>query len=78
MEARVVSDGGVLGGDLTVVTRSIRWIGNLLDRADMVARGDVWKDEQNVLEACGSLKLAEIAQIHRTKADTPLLVVILA
>ena len=34
-----MSDGGVLGGDLTVVTRSIRWTGNLLDRADVVACG---------------------------------------
>jgi hypothetical protein len=36
--ARVVSGEGVLGGDLTVVTGSIRWTGNLLVRADMVAR----------------------------------------
>jgi hypothetical protein len=37
--ARAVSDEGVLGGDLTVVTRSIRWTENLPDRADVVARG---------------------------------------
>ena len=37
--ARAMSDGGVLGGDLTVVTGSIRWTGNLLDRADVAARG---------------------------------------
>jgi hypothetical protein len=40
VEAREVSDGGVLGGDMTVVTGSIRWTGNLPDRADVVARGD--------------------------------------
>jgi hypothetical protein len=34
-----VSDEGVLGGDLTVVTGSIRWTGNLPVRADVVARG---------------------------------------
>jgi hypothetical protein len=39
VEAREVSDGGVLGGDMTVVTGSIRWTGNLPDRAD-VAAGD--------------------------------------
>jgi hypothetical protein len=32
VEAHAVSDEGVLGGDLTVVTGSIRWIGNLHDR----------------------------------------------
>jgi hypothetical protein len=32
-------DGGVLGGDMTVVTGSIRWTGNLPDRADVAARG---------------------------------------
>ena len=80
-----MSDGGVLGGDLTVVTGSIRWTGNLLDRADVAARGGAavacggaWKDGQNVVGARGSSKLAEISQIHRTKAETPLLVVILA
>ena len=36
--ARAKSDGGVLGGDLTVVTGSIRWTSNLPDRADVVAR----------------------------------------
>jgi hypothetical protein len=39
MEARALSDGGVLGGDMTVVTGSIRCTGNLPYRADMVARG---------------------------------------
>jgi hypothetical protein len=39
VEARAVSDEGVLGGDLTVVTGSIRWTGNLPIRADVVARG---------------------------------------
>jgi hypothetical protein len=37
--AHVVSDEGVLGGDLTVVTGSIRWTGNLPNRADMAACG---------------------------------------
>jgi hypothetical protein len=37
--ARAVSDEGVLGGDLTVVTGSIRWTDNLPVRADVVARG---------------------------------------
>jgi hypothetical protein len=37
--AREVSYNGVLGGDMTVVTGSIRWTSNLLDRADVVARG---------------------------------------
>jgi hypothetical protein len=39
VRARAMSDWGVLGGDLTVVTGSIRWTGNLPDRADMEARG---------------------------------------
>jgi hypothetical protein len=39
VEARAVSDEGVLGGDLTGVTGSVRWTGNLPDRADVVARG---------------------------------------
>jgi hypothetical protein len=39
VEAREVSDGGVLGGDMTVVTGSIRWTGNLPNRADVVAHG---------------------------------------
>jgi hypothetical protein len=34
-----VSNGGILGRDLTVVTRSIRWTSNLPDRADVAARG---------------------------------------
>jgi hypothetical protein len=38
VEAREVSDGGVLGGDMTVVTGSIRWTSNLPDRADVAAR----------------------------------------
>ena len=37
--AHAVSDGGVLGGDLTVVIGSIRWTGNILDRADVAAHG---------------------------------------
>jgi hypothetical protein len=41
--AHAVSDEGVLGRDLTVVTGSIRWTGNLPDQADVVARGGVWK-----------------------------------
>ena len=82
---RAESDGVVLGEDLTVVGGSIRWTCNLPDRADMVAhggaavaRGGAWKDGQNLLRVRGSSKLVEIAQIHRTKANTPLLVVILA
>ena len=43
-----------------------------------VARGGAWKDEHNFLGARGSSKLAEISQIHRSEAETPLLVVILA
>ena len=80
-----MSDGGVLGGDLTVVTGSIRWTGNLFDRADVavrggaaVARGKTDRTFWEHVRARGSSKLAEIAQIHHTKADTPLLVVILA
>jgi hypothetical protein len=38
VEAREISDGGVLGGDMTVVTGSIRWTGNLPDRANVAAR----------------------------------------
>jgi hypothetical protein len=38
VEAREISDGGVLGGDMTVVIGSIRWTGNLPDRADVAAR----------------------------------------
>jgi hypothetical protein len=34
-----VSDEGVLGGYLTGVTVSVRWTGNLPDRADVVAFG---------------------------------------
>ena len=37
--ARAVSDGGVLGGDLTIVTGFIMWISNLPDQADVAARG---------------------------------------
>ena len=33
------SDGVVLGGDLTIVSGSVRWIGKLSDRADVAARG---------------------------------------
>ena len=73
-----MSDGGVLGEDLTVVTGSIRWTGNLLDRADVAARGKTDKTYWGRMRARGSSKLAEIVQIHRTNADTPLLVVILA
>jgi hypothetical protein len=36
-----VSNGGMLGGNLIVVAGSVRWTGNLPDRADMVARGGV-------------------------------------
>jgi hypothetical protein len=36
---RAVSDGGVLGEDLTVVIGSIRWTSNLLDRAIVAVRG---------------------------------------
>jgi hypothetical protein len=50
VEVRSVSDGPVLGGEMTVVTGSIRWTGNLPDRADLaarggapVARGGAWK-----------------------------------
>jgi hypothetical protein len=39
VEVRALSDGGVLGGDMTVVTGSIRCTGNLPYRADVVARG---------------------------------------
>jgi hypothetical protein len=39
VEAHAVSDWGVLGGDLTVITGSIRWTGNLPDRADVAAHG---------------------------------------
>jgi hypothetical protein len=34
-----VFDGGVLGGNLTVVIGSVRWTGNLPDRDDVEARG---------------------------------------
>jgi hypothetical protein len=78
VEAREESDGGVLGGDLTVVGGSVRWTGELSDRADVVAHGGSWKDGQNLLVARGISKLAEISQIHRNKAEKPLLVVILA
>ena len=40
--------------------------------------GGAWIDGQNLLEAHGSSKLAKIVQIHHTKAETLLLVVILA
>jgi hypothetical protein len=39
VEARVVSDEGVLGGYLASVTGSVRWTCNFLDRANVVARG---------------------------------------
>jgi hypothetical protein len=39
MGVRAVSEEGVLCGDLTVVTGSIRWTENLPDRADVAARG---------------------------------------
>jgi hypothetical protein len=39
VEARQGSDGGVLGGDLTVVGGSVWWTGELSDRADVAARG---------------------------------------
>jgi hypothetical protein len=32
-------DGGMLGRDMTVVTGSIRWTGNLPDQADVTACG---------------------------------------
>jgi hypothetical protein len=58
VEARDGSDGSVLGGDMTVVTGSIRWTGELSDRADVAARGGAvverggaWKDGQNLLGA---------------------------
>ena len=51
VRARAVSDGSVLGGDMTVVTGSVRWIGNLPDRANVAARGGAWKDKQNLLGA---------------------------
>jgi hypothetical protein len=58
VEAREESGGGVLGGDLTVVGGSVRWTGELSDRADVaarggavVARGGSWKDGQNLLGA---------------------------
>jgi hypothetical protein len=38
---RANSDGGVLGGDLTVVGGSIRWTGNLFYRVDVAAHGGV-------------------------------------
>jgi hypothetical protein len=41
VEAREVSDGGILCEDLTGVTGSVRWTGNLPDQANVVARGGV-------------------------------------
>ena len=88
MGARAVSDGGVLGGDLTIVTGSIRWIETFLigptwrrmeERQWRVeARGKTDRTFLGCVMARESSKLAEILQIHRTKAETPLLVVILA
>jgi hypothetical protein len=37
--ARAISNGGILGKDMIVITGSIRWTGNLPDWADMAARG---------------------------------------
>jgi hypothetical protein len=39
VEAREESDGGVLGGDITVVGGSVRWTDELSDRADVAVRG---------------------------------------
>jgi hypothetical protein len=88
MEAREVSDGSVLGRDMTIVTGYIKWTGNLPNRADVaarggapVARGGVWKMCRTFwgcVMARGILELAEIVQIHRSEAETPLLVVSLA
>ena len=51
MGARAVFDRGVLGRDIIVVTRFVRWTGNLPNRADLAARGGAWKDGQNLLSA---------------------------
>ena len=41
--ARVESNGGVLGRDLTIDARSMKWSKNLDDQADVAARGEAWR-----------------------------------
>jgi hypothetical protein len=79
VRAREVLDEGVLCGDLTVVTGSIRWTKNLPDRADVatrggatVARGGAWKMCRTFwgrVMARGISELVETAQIHRFRAE---------
>jgi hypothetical protein len=45
VEARAKSDGGILGGDLTIVGGSVRWTGNLSDQVDLAARGACGKKD---------------------------------
>ena len=78
MGACAESNGGVVGRDLTIVGGSVRWTGKLSDRVDVAARGKADKTLWGRVMVRGSSKLAEIAQIHRSKVKKPLLVVVLA
>ena len=65
--ARAESDGGMLGGDLTVVCGSVRWTGKLFYRANVAACGAAMaRGKTNItfwghVRARGSLELTEIA-----------------
>ena len=78
MEVGAESNGGMLGGDLTVFGGSIRWTGKLSDWADVEACGKTDITFCQCVRVRGSLELAKISQIHQSKVETPLLVVILA
>jgi hypothetical protein len=63
-----VSDGGVLGGDLIVVTGSIRWTGNLPDRADMAAR---WQTATTSRGAWWRVEAQNWLRLHRSTDPGP-------